>query len=146
MGTGLRGYADNHLPGDPVTGPILHLASKDVWLAAVNRGVYHADSLSTEGFIHCSKPSQIVGVANTFYRGQTGLVLLVIDPSKLEAELKWEPPAEPKPSHARAEELFPHLYGPLNLDAVVKVVPLHPDANGLFSLPSGLSSQSIWSG
>jgi uncharacterized protein (DUF952 family) len=118
---------------------ILHLASNDAWLAAVNHGSYHADSLSTEGFIHCSKPSQIVDVADTFYRGQGGLVLLVIDPSKLAPELQWEPPAEPEPTHAREGELFPHIYGPLNLDAVVKVLPFEPGADGTFSLPSDLS-------
>jgi len=119
---------------------ILHLASNESWLAAVKQGIYHADSLSTEGFIHCSKPSQIVDVANTFYRDQQGLVLLVIDPSKLKAELKWEPPAEPVPVHARAGDLFPHAYGPLNLDAVVKVLPFEPNADGSFSLPPELAS------
>ena len=126
---------------------ILHLASNDAWLAAVGpaglwrgkAGVYHADSLSTEGFIHCSKASQIVAVANTFYRGQQGLVLLVIDPSKLEPALKWEPPAEPEPTHAREGELFPHLYGPLNLDAVVNVIKFEPDADGIFTLPDELA-------
>ncbi len=125
---------------------ILHLASHSAWLAAVGpaglwrgkKGAYHADSLSTQGFIHCSKPSQIVDVANAFYRGQQGLVLLVIDPSKLISELKWEPPAEPEPSHARADDLFPHIYGPLNLDAVIRVVPFEPDVDGSFSLPPGL--------
>ena len=114
---------------------ILHLASHDAWLAAVEKGTYYADSLSTEGFIHCSKPSQIVDVANAFYRGQQGMVLLVIDPSKLGHELKWEPPAEPEPTHAREGDLFPHIYGPLNLDAVVKVVDFPPNADGSFSLP-----------
>ena len=117
---------------------ILHLASNDAWLAAVKMGAYHADSLSTEGFIHCSTASQIVGVANTFYHGQRGLVLLVIDPGKLDAELKWEPPAEPEPTHAREGELFPHIYGPLNLDAVTNVIPFEPDVDGTFSLPPSL--------
>jgi len=126
---------------------ILHLASNDAWLAAVGpaglwrgkTGVYHADSLSTQGFIHCSKPSQIVDVANTFYRGQSGLVLLVIDPARLEVECKWEPPAEPEPTHARVGDLFPHIYGPLNLDAVMEVIPFEPAADGTFSLPPELN-------
>jgi uncharacterized protein (DUF952 family) len=79
-------------------------------------------------------------VANTFYRGQDGLVLLVIDPSKLAPALKWEPPAEPEPTHAREGELFPHIYGPLNLDAVGRVLPFEPNTDGTFSLPSELSS------
>jgi uncharacterized protein (DUF952 family) len=114
---------------------IIHLASNDAWLAADKQGTYHADSLSTEGFIHCSTTSQIVGVANTFYHGQSGLVLLVIDPGKLNTKLKWEPPAEPEPTHAREGELFPHVYGPINLDAVVNVIPFEPDADGNFTLP-----------
>jgi len=117
---------------------ILHLTSKTSWFAAAKDGQYAPDSLSAEGFIHCSTVSQIVGVANTFYRGQRGLVLLVVDPSRLTAELKWEPPAEPEPTHAREGELFPHLYGPLKADAVVKVIPFEPEPNGLFSLPQEL--------
>ena len=117
---------------------IIHLVSNDAWLAAAKQGVYHADSLSTMGFIHCSRPSQIVDVANTFYHGQQGLVLLLIDPSKLVAELKWEPPAEPEPTHARAGDLFPHLYGPLNLDAVTDVIPFESAADGTFYLPPEL--------
>jgi len=117
---------------------ILHLASKAAWLTSAKEGRYAPESLSTEGFIHCSTASQIVGVANTFYRGQRGLVLLVIDPTRLRAELKWEPPAEPEPTHAREGELFPHLYSSLKPDAVVKVIPFEPDADGLFSLPPGL--------
>jgi uncharacterized protein (DUF952 family) len=117
---------------------ILHLTSNDAWLAAVKKGAYYADSLSTQGFIHCSKLSQIVGVANSFYRGQQGLVLLVVDPSKLNVELKWEPPAEPEPDHARAGDLFPHVYGPLNLDAVVNVLPFEPGVDDSFSLPQEL--------
>lgn len=118
---------------------IVHLTSNDAWLAAVQTGYYHADSLPAEGFIHCSKQSQIADVANRFYRGQQGLVLLVIDPSKLGSKLKWEPPAEPEPSHARAGDLFPHVYGPLNLDAIVEVVAFEPDEDGNFSLPETLT-------
>ncbi len=117
---------------------ILHLTSKAAWLAAAEEGLYAPESLSAEGFIHCSTGSQIESVANTFYRGQQGLVLLVIDPSGLTAEIKWEPPAEPEPTHAREGELFPHLYGPLNAEAVVKVLPFEPDTDGLFSLPQEL--------
>ena len=119
--------------------PILHLVSNETWLAAVKNGTYRADSLSTEGFIHCSKPSQIIRVANTLYRGQLGMVLLVIDPTKLQPTLKWELPAEPEPTHAREGELFPHIYGPLNLGAVARVLALEPGADGLFSLPPELN-------
>lgn len=122
-----------------MTEPILHLASNEAWLATEKQGTYHADSLSVEGFIHCSKPSQIVGVANTFYHGQEGLVLLVIDPTRLQSKLKWEPPAEPEPTHAGEDDLFPHIYGPLNLDAVLDVLPFEPGKDGKFILPEALA-------
>jgi uncharacterized protein (DUF952 family) len=119
---------------------ILHLASNDAWLAAVKKGAYYADSLSADGFIHCSTSAQVVDVANAFYHGQSGLVLLVIDPDTLTPELKWEPPAHPNPERAAAigDELFPHIYGHLNLDAVTKVIPFKPAADGTFSLPPEL--------
>jgi uncharacterized protein (DUF952 family)/ribosomal protein S18 acetylase RimI-like enzyme len=121
--------------------PVLHITSYETWQAAVESGRYEPESLSTEGFIHCSLPSQILGVANAFYRGQHGLILLVIDPDRLVGDLKWEPPSEPFPSHARAGDSFPHLYGALNLEAVVKTVDFEPGANGQFNLLPDLSTQ-----
>ena len=120
---------------------ILHLASNDAWLAAAKKGEYRAESLSTEGFIHCSTESQIVDVANAFYHGQHGLVLLLLNPDKLTAELKWEPPAHPNPERAATigDELFPHIYGPLNVEAVTQVIPFEPAPDGSFSLPVELS-------
>jgi len=121
---------------------ILHLASNAVWLATFEQGAYHADSLSTEGFIHCSTVSQIVDVANAFYNGQHELVILVIDADKLTSELKWEPPAHPNPERADTigDELFPHVYGSINMDAVVKVIPFEPAEDGTFTLPPELST------
>jgi uncharacterized protein (DUF952 family) len=107
-------------------------------LAAQKSGEYRAHSLQNEGFIHCSTPQQIVQVADSFYSGRHGLVLLVIDPQRLRPDLRWEPPAHPNPQAdlPPSEELFPHLYGPLNLDAVVKVLDFEPKADGKFSLPT----------
>jgi uncharacterized protein (DUF952 family) len=78
-----------------------------------------------------------LGVANAFYTGQTDLVLLVVDPSRLQAELKYEAPVHPAASDTApsAEERFPHLYGPLNFDAVLSVVAFPPGADGKFVLP-----------
>ncbi len=118
---------------------ILHATPGVSWSAAQVAKTYRSESLETEGFIHCSKPGQILRVANFLYKGQTGLVLLVIDPQYLTAELKWEPPVHT--SHNAApppDELFPHLYGPLNLEAVVDVLPFKPGADGTFTLPDSL--------
>jgi len=111
---------------------ILHATSRAAWSAARACGKYSADSMAGEGFIHCSKVDQILRVANDFYPGQHGLVLLVIDPGRLASELRWDPGTD------LATELFPHIYGPINLEAVVEVVDFEPAADGKFHLPRSL--------
>jgi uncharacterized protein (DUF952 family) len=108
---------------------IVHLTSRHDWSTALKNGFYRDDSLEKDGFIHFSTEVQIVRVANTFYRGQHGLVLLLVDPARLRSELRWEPGVD------LTSEDFPHLYGPLNLEAVVRVVDYEPDPDGLFGLP-----------
>jgi uncharacterized protein (DUF952 family) len=111
---------------------ILHLASRAAWLLAKESGEYSPASLSAEGFIHCSKPEQVADVANRFYTGRHDLILLVIDPALLHAELRWEPDTD------QPDELFPHLYGPLNLDAIQRAVDFTPGSDGTFDLPADL--------
>jgi len=114
---------------------ILHIISRSDWNQAQSRSAYIPDSLRHEGFIHFSLPEQVIGTANRFYEGQTDLVLLVVDPAKLRAEVRLEPPLEAPESDMR----FPHLYGALNLDAVVRVINFPPDADGRWSaLPAGI--------
>ena len=108
---------------------ILHITTRAEWEAARALGDYRLDTLDSEGFIHCSTPQQVLGPANALYHGQDDLVLLVIDPAQLTAELVYEDCYE-------AGETFPHLYGPLNLDAVVRVVPFPPLPDGTFTLPA----------
>lgn len=109
---------------------IFHITSKAEWLAAQKQGEYVAPSLQSEGFIHCSTEKQVLHVANAFYRGRTDLVLLQIDEEKLNSELKWEPPAgSSAPGHS-ASDLFPHIYGPINLTALESVLDFTPDADG----------------
>lgn len=119
---------------------IYHITTRDASLLGRQTGLYRADSLTEAGFIHFSQRHQILGVANAFYIGQTDLVILVVDPSRLQAELKYEPPAHPSvsPTAPGPENLFPHLYGPLNFEAVIEVVDFPPDKNGSFSLPEAL--------
>ena len=61
---------------------ILHITSRDAWKTAQVQGQYTAPSLTSDGFIHCSTRSQVLPVAEKFYKGQTGLVILVIDPTR----------------------------------------------------------------
>lgn len=107
---------------------ILHITSRADWEAAQALGDYRLDTLETEGFIHCSTPKQVLGPANEFYRGRHDLVLLVIDPTRLAVELVYEDCYE-------TGAAFPHIYGPLNLDAVTSVVPFPPRPDGTFELP-----------
>ena len=115
---------------------ILHITTRADWDAACAAGNYRPTSLAHEGFLHCSTPAQAAGSASKYFRGRTDLVLLVIDEARV-AELRYEPPATiggvPDP---RAGELFPHVYGPLALDAVVRVVPFPCDHDGGFTLPA----------
>ena len=116
---------------------IFHITTRTDWEAAQQRGNYRPTSLESEGFIHCSPDVQAAHVANAFYRGQMGLVLLVIDTELLSAKLKWDPPAHPATEKAPAElrGKFPHIYGPLNLVAVVDVLDFTANEDGVFSFP-----------
>jgi uncharacterized protein (DUF952 family) len=102
---------------------ILHLCPRQAWKKAQAEGVYRPASLESEGFIHFSLPNQIYRAANAFYRGQKGMVLLWVDPEQLSAPLRWDP---------ADGDIFPHLYGALNLDAVVRTEEFSPDADGEF--------------
>lgn len=112
---------------------IVHIAPRARWEEARASGTYRAQSLTSQGFIHCSKPQQVVAVANAVYRGQRDLVLLCIDEAKLHAPVRYEP--------AGSGELFPHLYGPLNAGAIVRVIPIEPGPDGGFTLPAELREQ-----
>jgi uncharacterized protein (DUF952 family) len=114
--------------------PLLHITTRDAWLAAQDAGLYRANSLETEGFIHCSLPQQVVAVADGYYPGREGLVLLVIDPERLDAPVRFEDCYE-------TGQDFPHIYGPLNLDAVIDVLPFPPGPDGTFALPDALARE-----
>jgi len=109
---------------------IFHITSRDAWTLAQAQGVYTADSLSSEGFIHCSEAHQYVWVANQRFRGRDDLLLLRIDSTSLGVEIKYE-------NLEGGQELFPHVYGGIPLAAVIDVIPLRPDADGFFSSGGG---------
>jgi uncharacterized protein (DUF952 family) len=97
--------------------------------AARESGEYRPRAFDREGFVHCSYGRQVVATANRIFDGQQGLVLLEIDPSKLTSRVVDE-------NLEGGSELFPHVYGPIPMTAVVGVhrFPCGPD--GRFSLPS----------
>lgn len=91
---------------------IYHITTQSAWEEAQKNGKYEADSLEKEGFIHMSHEHQIEGVLARYFQGKTALVKLFVDETKLNAEIK----NELSPS---LQETFPHVYGAINLDAVV---------------------------
>lgn len=113
---------------------IYHLLPPDAWQHAQVDGEYAPPSLAAEGFIHASYSAQILGVANRFYRGEASLVLLAIETSRIEAAVRGDPVTLATGEVVR----FPHIYGPLNTDAVVSAVTLTRAADGSFDLPAGL--------
>jgi uncharacterized protein (DUF952 family) len=106
---------------------IHHMCRAEEWAAAQLSGSYPGSSQdAADGFIHFSTASQIVESAARHRAGQTGLVLLSVPAERLGTALKWEP--------SRGGALFPHLYGPLPVDAVTAVdpLPLGPDGRHVF--------------
>jgi uncharacterized protein (DUF952 family) len=121
---------------------IYHITSRAAAEQARQNGEYTTDSLKSQGFIHFSQIFQTLNVANAFYAGQSDLVILVVDVSRLKSTLKFEGPIHPASAEnataplPAADTLFPHLYGPLNFDAVIKQVDLPPGLHGVFELPA----------
>lgn len=110
---------------------IAHICEASAWEEACRAGEYRAASLEVEGFIHASRPEQVIAVANRFYRESPKLVLLRIDPARLTS--RWqEDPVE--------GQRFPHVYGPINLNAVIDALEFSPDADGWFRMPPGWES------
>ena len=115
---------------------IYHITFPEAWRVALQRGEYRAESLETEGFIHCSTRSQILPVAEKFFQGRGTLLLLMMDPARLASEMKWETPSGGGPPPGVPEgDMFPHVYGPINLDAVVNVFDLEANPDGKHILP-----------
>jgi glutathione S-transferase len=112
---------------------IFHIAHAQEWIEATRVGEYCVStlrrSLADVGFIHASSATQVEGVANTLFKGSKDLLLLVIDPSRVRASIRYEAAAP------GGSELFPHIYGPLNVDAVIEALPFEADSDGRFAFP-----------
>jgi uncharacterized protein (DUF952 family) len=107
---------------------IYHILPAAVWQNQATDQPYRHASLQEEGFIHCTgEPSLLAEVANRYYRSAADeFVLLWIDETQVEAPVRWEPVGE---------HHFPHIYGPLNLNAIVKIIPFPRAADGEFLRP-----------
>lgn len=96
---------------------IYHITRKGEWEQAKIKGFYLPKAYDQDGFIHCSVERQIPGVLDRFYKGVTGLVKLKIEKQKVEKPVLFELAHD-------INELFPHIYGPLNVDSVVEVITI----------------------
>ncbi|HEU4606741.1 MAG TPA: DUF952 domain-containing protein [Chitinophagaceae bacterium] len=96
---------------------IYHICYQADWQLARERGVYEAASLKEEGFIHCSQEEQLEGVLQRYFKDKRGLVKLSIDTSLLQSRLiyEWSP---------SLTETFPHVYGPIQLQAVIETASI----------------------
>jgi uncharacterized protein (DUF952 family) len=111
--------------------PVLfHICAKHEWLPAVEN--YRGDTLDSEGFIHCSTAGQLVPVANRFFHGRRDLIVLVIDDSRVRSNIVYE-------NLEGGTDLFPHIYGPLDTEAVIDTFALSPAGDGRFAEPGELS-------
>lgn len=111
-----------------MTDVIYHIVSRSEWEAARAVGALRPASLATEGFIHCSTAAQVGWVAGSFYQAVPNLVLLHIDTASVEPELRYEGDGAG----------FPHIYGALDVAAVIHVQSYAPDTNGVFPAPDQL--------
>ena len=110
-----------------MTDPIFHIAVAREWADATT--AYRPEGLEDEGFIHCSTASQVMKVARRRFRGRADLVLLRIDPDLVDPEIRLE-------SLDGGDELYPHIYGELDLSAVTGLEPLAVGGDGEFVTPT----------
>lgn len=106
---------------------IYHLLPAAAWDPR-ETGPYRASSLASEGFIHCSHADQVARVANRFYADQPALLVLAIDADRLTSPLRDE---EVSPG-----QRFPHVYGPIDREAILEVQPLARSAEGRWIFPA----------
>ena len=106
---------------------IYHMCPAEAWAEAVAAGEYRGtEDDRRDGFLHFSTADQIAESARLHRAGQTGLVLVAVDPARLGARLRWET--------SRGGGLFPHLYGPL----------LPAEAASIESLPLGADGEHVF--
>jgi uncharacterized protein (DUF952 family) len=105
---------------------LYHVAVEAEWEARSSNH-YRPAGFGNEGFVHLSAADQLAETLHRYYRGRDDLVLLTIDPGRIEAALVWE-------DLYRSGAEFPHVYGPIDLSAVVVATPLACDGDGGFDV------------
>ena len=107
---------------------IYKICPASAWREAERQGVYRGSADDArDGFIHFSTPAQVAETARKHFFGQTGLFLIAVDADALGDALRWEP--------SRGDELFPHLYGELDIGAVTEILDLRARSDGSHDIP-----------
>ncbi|GGN01544.1 uncharacterized protein (DUF952 family) [Actinoplanes campanulatus] len=104
---------------------IFHICPRDAWATAITEGFI---PVGAEGFIHCSAADWVHMPATLRFRGRTDLLLLEIDEERLDVPVVWEDGVPPEPDGRQ----FPHLYGQMDVGAVVAVHDYPPRPDGSF--------------
>jgi uncharacterized protein (DUF952 family) len=102
---------------------IYHLAISSEWDDQAERAHYAPVRFEDEGFIHCSEKHQLEGVANRVFSGRDDLLLLKLDPTRLESDTTYESGGSMK---------FPHIYGKIDKASVIDIVPIRCNSHGTF--------------
>jgi uncharacterized protein (DUF952 family) len=108
---------------------LVHLCTAHEWEKAQQLGRHSPPSLAAVGFVHLSTPQQVHLPANRLFAGRSDLVLLRIDAARLASPVRWEPGVPSDPDGM----VFPHLYGPLPVEAVIRVTAYPPKPDGTFA-------------
>lgn len=108
---------------------LVHLCTAAEWEQAKRMGQHSPESLRAVGFVHLSTPEQVHLPASRLYAGRSDLVLLRIDAARLTSPVRWEPGVPSDPDGME----FPHLYGPLPAEAVIRVTAYRPGRDGGFA-------------
>ena len=103
---------------------IYHIASKTDWEVCTDLACYKPSKFDSCGFIHCSTKEQIENIANTIYQGREDVLMLIIESSLVKSEIKYED----------VVAKYPHIYGFLNKDAIIRVVRIYSEHDCCFRL------------
>ncbi len=92
---------------------IYHIVLPETWENFKNEQFYQAESLRSEGFIHCSFAEQLEGVLQRYYKDAEKVLILTLETEKLTSKLINEP--------STGGAIYPHIYGKINADAIVEL-------------------------
>ena len=111
---------------------IFHISTRHAWAAALSQGFYKPEMFDSEDFIHCSTTEQVVDTANKFFKDEPDLILLCINTKKVKGDIIYE-------NLVGGEKMYPHIYAPLNTEAVERVIDFHTAADGHFQYPEEIN-------